>query len=89
MFLPKYYLLKFVNDSLEASDLVRKARQRLEMTQEQFFFRLSVTFPIVILWKRGRAKSSPIAQNLFTKVVEQMNEAGAALLGKYSVIKQS
>ena len=77
-----------MNDALEIPDLVREARQRLGLTQEQFASRLGVTFPTVNRWENGRSKPSPMAKKLLIKVVEQMGDDGADLLAKHFPAKR-
>ena len=65
------------------SQLVRKLRNRLGLTQEKFAARLGVTYPTVNRWENGKAKPSPLATKQIEELLRGLGKRGQDLLQKY------
>ena len=50
---------------MEFSDLVKKARQKLNISQEQLARELCVSFSTVNRWENGKANPNNLAKNAF------------------------
>ncbi len=61
-------------------NLIRKIRQRLELTQEQFAHQLGVTYLTVNRWENQHTKPSPMAMKLIELKLQEMGEQGKDLL---------
>lgn len=59
------------NDNI--SNLVRKLRYKLGLTQEQFAQKVGVTFSTINNWENGSRKPHPF---LFNRLLEIADEAG-------------
>lgn len=67
----------------ELADLVRKTRQRLDLSQVKFAQRLGVSFQSVNRWENGRTKPMPIALKQIELLLQEMGEQGADLLAQH------
>ena len=63
-------------------NLIRKIRQRLELTQEQFAHQLGVTYLTVNRWENQHTKPSPMAMKLIELKLKEMGKQGKDLLDK-------
>lgn len=64
-------------------ELVRTARNRLGLTQEQFAARLGVTFASVNRWENGRVTPSRLALRQIENLVRSMAAEGQDLAQDY------
>jgi DNA-binding transcriptional regulator YiaG len=54
-------------------NLIKKLRDKLDLTQEQFAQRVGVTFSTINNWEKGNRKPHPF---LFQRLLEMAEEAG-------------
>jgi len=57
----------------DISNLIKKLRNKLGLTQEQFAQKVGVTFPTINNWEKGNRTPHPF---LFQKLLEIAEEAG-------------
>jgi len=57
----------------DISKLIKKLRNKLDLTQEQFAQRVGVTFSTVNSWENGKRKPHPF---LLRRLMEMAEEAG-------------
>ena len=67
----------------DIKNLIRKLRQRLELTQEQLAHQLGVTYLTVNRWENDHAKPSPMAMKLIELKLKEMGKLGEDLLKQY------
>ena len=58
---------------MEFSYMVKKARQQLNISQEQLARDLCVSFSTVNRWENGKAKPNKLARNAFKAFCEKNN----------------
>lgn len=66
-------LFMFGGMIMEFSYLVKKARQHLNISQEQLARELSVSFSTVNRWENGKAKPNNLAKNAFRDFCKKNN----------------
>lgn len=64
----------------DISDLIRRLRQELGLTQEKFAAALGVTFPTVNRWENKHARPSPLAMKKIIAIAKQLGDRSKALL---------
>jgi transcriptional regulator with XRE-family HTH domain len=69
--------------SADTSQLVRRLRERLGLTQEKFAAKLGVTFPTINRWENGRTKPSPLARRRIEELLRSMGTDGTDLLERH------
>ena len=57
------------------SEMIKKLRTQLELTQEQFAARVGVTFSTVNRWEAGRSRPSPLAWREIERLSRTVNKA--------------
>ena len=57
----------------DVSNLIKKLRDKLDLTQEQFAHKVGVTFATINNWEKGNRAPHPF---LFQKLLEIAEEAG-------------
>lgn len=67
----------------DLSQLVRKVRDLLGLSQEKFAARLGVAFASVNRWENGKAKPSPLALHQIRDLLVELGDRGQALYQKY------
>ena len=72
-----------MSSSKDWGDLVRKLRDRLGLTQEQFASRLGVTFASVNRWENGHVTPSRLALRQIEDLVRSMAADGDDLAREY------
>ncbi len=65
--------------------LIKKLRNKLDLTQEQFAQRVGVTFSTVNSWERGSRKPHPF---LFKRLLEMAEETGLKNIGNVKKAKK-
>ncbi|MBU8933436.1 MAG: helix-turn-helix domain-containing protein [candidate division Zixibacteria bacterium] len=50
---------------------IKKLRKRLNLTQEQFAFKIGVTFSTVNRWENNRGRPSPLAMRRIDELIEE------------------
>lgn len=71
-----------MSDQADISQLIRKLRERIGLTQEKFAARLGVTYPTINRWENGRAKPSPLAMQKIDELLRRMGKQGSDLFVK-------
>ena len=72
-----------MDDKSNISQLIRKLRSRLGLTQEKFAAKLGVTFPTINRWENGKVKPSPLALQKIIELLKNMGDEGDDLLKIY------
>lgn len=72
-----------MSNTKDWGDLVRTARSRLGLTQEQFAARLGVTFASVNRWENGHVTPSRLALRQIEDLVRSMAADGEDLAREY------
>jgi len=57
------------------SDMIKRLRIQLDLTQEQFAARVGVTFSTVNRWEAGRSQPSPLALREIERLAEKVSKA--------------
>lgn len=65
-----------VTDQIDIPTQIRKIRQQLGLTQEEFAAKLGVTFPTVSRWENGHRKPSKMALLLLKNLTQQSKNQG-------------
>ncbi len=59
-------------EETDIAELIRKLRNRLNLSQESFSARLGVSFRSVNRWENGHSLPSPMALNLIREMLQQV-----------------
>jgi DNA-binding transcriptional regulator YiaG len=70
----------------EIADLVRAARQRLDLTQTQLAQYLGVSYQSVNCWKNRQSMPLPMALKLIEAMLRQISNRGKDLLARYFLV---
>ncbi len=73
----------FSDSDEELAHKIKKVRQALGLTQEQFALRLGVTFPTVNRWENLKTKPSPLALQKLRKLMVDIQKK-KSLIKEYS-----
>jgi DNA-binding transcriptional regulator YiaG len=60
---------------LNRSEMIKKLRKQLGLTQEQFAAKVGVTFSTVNRWEAGRSKPSPLAWREVERLAKSVGKA--------------
>ena len=60
---------------LNRSEMIKKLRKKLGLTQEQFAAKVGVTFSTVNRWEDGRSKPSPLAWREIERLSKSADKA--------------
>ena len=62
-------------NGINRSEMIKKLRKQLGLTQEQFAAKLGVTFSTVNRWEAGRSKPSPLAWREIERLSKSVSKA--------------
>lgn len=72
-----------VKNQPQIGKFIRELRLANGLTQEQFAFKLGVTYSSINRWENGRSKLSPLAMQKVEEMLGQMGDRGEELLERY------